>query len=218
MDSEAVRAQLEDWDKKAAVPWDPQKDLENRIKQHEQKMAELKKQGKPANATPPSDLRPGAIDNQNYPGNCYASMISPIAGFAIKGAIWHQGFNNSRYDASTFYYQVLAQMIESWRAAFGDPDMPFGIVSLCTDSTPQTLDNYVECMLNLGIYVREAQYKVFLDHYKAGDKNIGFASSYDLRRAWYHSSTQTSRGRTHRALGTGHPIWLRAIDPLETAR
>ena len=41
-------------------------------------------------------------------------------------------------------------------------------------------------MANDGIYIREAQYKTFLDFYKAGDKNVGFASSFDKRRSWYH--------------------------------
>jgi sialate O-acetylesterase len=39
---------------------------------------------------------------------------------------------------------------------------------------------------NEGIYIREVQYKTFLDFQKAGDKNVGFASSFDQRRAWYH--------------------------------
>ncbi len=128
----------------------------------------------------------GPIDNQNYPGNCYASIIAPIAGLAVKGAVWHQGYNNARPDAETFYYQVFPKMIASWRAAFHDASMPFGIISLCTDTTPQTLDNYLECMMDFGIYVREAHYKTFVDLTKAGDKNIGYASSYDLRRAWWH--------------------------------
>jgi len=193
MDSDVVRALLSDWDKKVAA-WDPKKELENQIKQHEQKMAELKKQGKPSNEPPPSKPVGAPIDNQNYPGNCYASMISPIAGLAVKGAVWHQGYNNARPDAETFYYQVFPKMIASWRAAFNDAAMPFGIISLCTDNPPQNLDNYLECMMDFGIYVREAQYKTFLDFYKAGDKNIGYASSYDHRRAWWHPEMKIPAG------------------------
>lgn len=193
MDSEVVRALFADWDKKVGS-WDAKKDLENRIKRHDQKMAEQKKKGIESDAKPPSDLRPGPADNQNYPGNCYASMIAPLAGFAVKGAIYHQGFNNSRADAATFYYQVFPKMIASWRAAFNDPQMAFGIISLCTDNAPQTLDNYAECMMNFGIQVREAQYKTFLDFYKAGDKNVGFASSFNLRRAWYHPQHKIPAG------------------------
>jgi len=76
-------------------------------------------------------------------------------------------------------------MIESWRAAFNDPKLAFGIISLCTAGN-QTADNYLEQMLDVGANIREAQYKTFLDLRKAGDKNIGFASSYDQRRSWYH--------------------------------
>ncbi len=194
IDSDAVRELQADWDNKVAAGWDAKKELEQRVKQHQAKMAELAKQGKPADAPPPTDLRAGPLDNQNYPGNCYASMIAPIAGFALKGAVWHQGFNNARHDATVFYHQVFPRMIESWRAAFNDPKLPFGIISLCTDDKPQTLDNYNECMLNMGIYVREAHYKVFLDYYNAGDKNIGFASSFDHRRAWYHPQQKIPAG------------------------
>ncbi len=185
IDSDAVRALISDWDKRVAA-WDPKKELENQIKQYEKRMGELKKQGNTPTEPPPSKPVGAPIDNQNYPGNCYASMISPIAGLAVKGAVWHQGYNNARPDAETFYYQVFPKMIASWRAAFNDANMPFGIISLCTDSAPQTLDNYLESMMDFGIYVREAHYKTFLDFYKAGDKNIGYASSYDHRRAWWH--------------------------------
>ena len=185
MDSDVVRGLVADWDKKVAA-WDPKKELENQIKQHKQKMEELKRQGNPSNEPPPSKPSGAPIDNQNYPGNCYASMISPIAGLAVKGAVWHQGYNNVRPDAETFYYQVFPKMIASWRAAFNDATMPFGIISLCTDGAAQTSDNYLESMMDFGIYVREAHYKTFLDFYKAGDKNIGYASSYDHRAAWWH--------------------------------
>jgi hypothetical protein len=64
--------------------------------------------------------------------------------------------------------------------------MPFGILSLCTDAEPQTRDNFTEAMANMGQYIREAQYKTFLKFQEAGDANVGFVSTYDLRRAWYH--------------------------------
>ncbi len=80
-------------------------------------------------------------------------------------------------------------MIVAWRAAFNNPKMAFGIISLCTDGTPQTFDNYIESMIDFGIYVREAQYKTFLDLCKAGDKNIGFAiSGKDPRDLQIHRS------------------------------
>ena len=84
------------------------------------------------------------------------------------------------------YRDAFPAMIRSWRAAFGDPEMPFGILSLCTDGYPQTRDDYLEKMLNAGIHIRAVQYQAFLDLYEAGDRDVGFVSTYDLRRRWYH--------------------------------
>jgi sialate O-acetylesterase len=188
IDTPEVKAALSDWDKKVAE-FNPQKDLETRIRQHHDWVANMKKQGKeiPADRTAPTDLRPGPADDMNRPGNCYASMIRPIAGLQIKGAIWHQGYNNALVpNGHVLYYQVFAKMIGAWRAAFNDPKMPFGIISLCTEGDPQDPDNYLANIANEGIYIREVQYKTFLDFQKAGDKNVGFASSFDQRRSWYH--------------------------------
>lgn len=188
IDTPEVKAALSDWDKKVAE-FDPQKDLEARIKQFNQQTAALKAQGKeiPANRTPPSDLRPGPVMDMNKPGNCYASMIAPIAGFQIKGALWHQGYNNALVpNGHVMYYQVFAKMIGAWRAAFNDPKLPFGIISQETEGDPQDLINYLQSFTDEGIYIREVHYKTFLDFQKAGDKNIGYASSFDQRRAWFH--------------------------------
>ncbi len=123
-------------------------------------------------------------------------MICPITALAIKGILFHQGFNNA-FEGSTGadrYYQTFGKMITAWRSTFDDPDLPFGIISLCTAGTHQTLGNYVERMFDAGIYIREAQYKTFLDFYDAGDKHIGFASSFDKRRSWFHPTEKISVG------------------------
>ena len=41
-------------------------------------------------------------------------------------------------------------------------------------------------MYDVGPLIRETQYETFKDLYNAGDKNIGFVSSFDLRKSWYH--------------------------------
>ncbi len=197
IDTPEVKAKLADWDKKIAE-WDPKKDLENRIKNFHRWVADSKKRGEkiPADRKAPTDLRPGPSMDQNRPGNCYSSMIDPIAGLSVKGAIFHQGYNNANGGTagSKMYYQIFGKMITAWRSAFGDKDMPFGIISLCTGGKPQTRDDYLERMLDDGIYIREAQYKTFIDFYKAGDKNIGFVSSFDQRRAWYHPQKKVPVG------------------------
>lgn len=197
IDTPEVKSKLAEWVEKVAA-FDPKQDLEDRVKRHNEWVARMKKEGKeiPADRTAPSDLRPGPAMDQNRPGNCYASMLSPLAGLSAKGAIFHQGYNNC-FDGTrgaVMYGQVFSKMITAWRAAFGDPKMPFGILSLCTEGAVQTRDNYVECMANAGPYIREAQYQTFLDFYNAGDTNIGFASTYDLRRRWYHPQLKIPAG------------------------
>jgi sialate O-acetylesterase len=188
IDTPEVKACLDEWEKKIAA-YDPAKDLEGQKAQYRKQVEAQKEKGQaiPADLKEPTKPRPGPGDDMNRPGNCYASIIAPISGLKIKGAIWHQGYNNAvQANGHVMYYQVFDDMIASWRKAFGDPNMPFGIISLCTDEAPQTLDNYLEKMINEGMYIREVQYKTFLDLQKAGDKNIGYASSYDMRRSWYH--------------------------------
>lgn len=190
IDTLEVKAALSDWDKKVAE-FNPQKDLEARIKQDQDWVARMKATGRekeiPASRSPPSDLRPGPAMDMNRPGSCYASMLAPLAGFQIKGALWHQGYNNALVpNGHVLYSQVFAKMIGAWRTAFTDPKMPFGIISQETEGVPQNLNNYLESFTDEGVYIREVHYKTFLDFRKAGDKNIGYASSFDQRRAWFH--------------------------------
>ena len=51
-------------------------------------------------------------------------------------------------------------MIGAWRAAFADPDLAFGIISLCASGN-QSEENYLERMLDAGAIAREAQSKPF---------------------------------------------------------
>lgn len=198
MDSPTTQAKLAKWDADVAA-WDAEADLQKRIAQHHRWILQQRKESKPIPSdrkTPPSDLRPGPIANHNHPGHCYAGMIAPLAGLSVKGVIFHQGYNNA-FEGSVgaeMYRDVFPQMIQAWRATFNDPQMPFGVLSLCTDGYPQTLDDYCEKMFNAGIEIRAAQYETFLDLFQAGDKNIGFVSTYDLRRRWYHPQLKLPAG------------------------
>ena len=195
--------------------YDPQKDLEERIAKKKAWIEMKTKAGtppRPVNQILPSDLRPPRIKA----GNLYGGMIAPLAGFSAKGAIWHQGYNNC-FEGSlgaTRYYQIFPKMIESWRAAFHDPQLAFGIISLCT-ADQQTADNYLEKMIDVGAHIREAQYRTFLDLREAGDKNIGFASSYDQRRSWYHPGLKIPVGEriAEWALSTQYDFDLRWEPP-----
>jgi sialate O-acetylesterase len=197
IDTEPAKNMMATWDQKIA-DWDGAKDLENQIQRHHQWVEKMKKQGKaiPADRKAPTKQRPGPAFDKNRPGNFYAGMMTPLEGFAVKGAIFHQGFNNcfSGTEGTKMYRDVFPKMITAWRAAFNDPEMPFGILSLCTAGNKQSLENYSELMADTGAYIRDAQYQTFLEFYKAGDENIGFTSTYDLRRRWYHPQLKYPAG------------------------
>ncbi len=198
MPSETVKAKLVDWDRKLA-DWDAEADLATRIERHQQRMVRFEKEGRAVSEkdrVPPADLKPGPKADQNLPGACFAGMIQPLAGLAVKGAIFHQGYNNALdgMRGVRLYRDVFPAMITEWRRAFGDDQMPFGILSQCTDGYPQTRADYLEKMLNAGIHIRAEHYRTFLDLHEAGDRNIGFASTYDLRRRWYHPQVKVPAG------------------------
>jgi len=188
---------MKEWADKIAA-FDPKADLENRIATFNRRNESLKAKGKPvpADQKPPSDLRPGPIADTNRPGCRYASMIRPLEGLSVAGAVFHQGFNNcfSGSAGAKMYYQVFGKMVESWRKAFGDEKLPFCIISLCTAGTPQTMQDFLPPMYDVGALIREAQYKTFLDLQGAGDKTVGFVSSFDQRRSWYHPQTKVPVG------------------------
>ncbi len=196
--SARIQAKLSEWDAKVA-DWDPEADLAQRVKRHTERVERLKQEGKPipaADRSAPADLLPGPIADFNLPGSCYAGMLSPLAGLSIKGTIFHQGYNNALdgMRGVHLYRELLPLMIHHWRETFGDPELPFGILSQCTDGYPQTRDNYLEKFVNAGIHIRAIHYSTFRELHDAGDQNIGFASTYDLRRRWYHPQVKVPAG------------------------
>ncbi len=198
IDKPWIKKVLADWDQKG-TEFDAKKDLEKRIADKERWLEKMKAEGKPIpddQRALPSDLRPGPIADPNHPGANFHGMLKPVAGLSVKGALWHQGYNNALggLNGPWMYREVFPEMIKAWRAAFGNPDMPFCILSLCTQGEPQTLDDYCEKMLDLGIEIREVQYDTFRDFAQAGDTNIGYVSTFDLRRRWYHPQLKVPAG------------------------
>jgi sialate O-acetylesterase len=177
--------------------FDPKKDLQNRIQQYHNWVANLKAQGRevPADRKPPTEEEPGPAVDMNRPGNCYAGTLATIAGLPVKGALWHQGFNDALLpNGHKMYARVFPDMIKAWRTAFNDPAMPFGIITQETAGDPQTLENFLPGMVDEGTYIREVHYQTFLNLRKAGDKNIGYAATFDLHRSWYHPQIKIPAG------------------------
>lgn len=71
---------------------------------------------------------PRVIRYEHSPGTLFNAMISPVAGYSMKGAIWYQGESNV---ARNQYYNVLFEaMIEEWRSYWNQGDFPFIFVQL----------------------------------------------------------------------------------------
>lgn len=102
----------------------------------------LARMGRSASGLPQPPARPSqeTAPGTGYgdPASMFNAMIAPFAGVEIKGAIWYQGESNAGSIADAEAYRSLLPLtIRSWRAAFQQPDMPFGIVSLASHHAHQ---------------------------------------------------------------------------------
>lgn len=67
-------------------------------------------------------------DNPGNPSHLYNGMVHPLARLAIKGVIWYQGESN--LDDGLDYQHKLVRLINSWRRAFGNAELPFYFVQI----------------------------------------------------------------------------------------
>jgi sialate O-acetylesterase len=65
---------------------------------------------------------------QYQPAGLYNAMIAPLAPYAIRGVIWYQGEGNAPRPVQ--YRALFPAMINSWRALWDRPDLPFLFVQL----------------------------------------------------------------------------------------
>jgi sialate O-acetylesterase len=120
--------------------------------------------------------------DRNYPGSSFEGMVALLNGLAVKGVIFHQGYNNALEDSRPkLYEQNFKRMIADWRKNFNDPELPFGIIELSAGGEPQTLENFELRMIDPAPSIREAQFKAYRDL-----KNTGFVCCYDQQVNWYH--------------------------------
>ncbi|MCM1137967.1 MAG: beta galactosidase jelly roll domain-containing protein [Duncaniella sp.] len=79
----------------------------------------------------PGAPMPGSPSMMFYcylPAVLYNSMIAPVIGYPVRGAVWYQGESN--VSNRNQYPAMLETMIGSWRNASGDTQMPFYIIEL----------------------------------------------------------------------------------------
>jgi len=81
--------------------------------------------GQDASAKPRPPLGPG---HHYTPSGLYNGMLHPVIPMTLRGILWYQGESNSRRAAP--YEAQLVAMVEDWRQAFGQGDLPFYAVQL----------------------------------------------------------------------------------------
>ena len=64
----------------------------------------------------------------------YETGIAPLEGFPLRGVIWYQGESNA-HNVELFETQ-FPTLVDSWRRALGDADMPFHFVQLSSIARP----------------------------------------------------------------------------------
>jgi sialate O-acetylesterase len=168
------------WNSKVAT-YDPENDLKEKIKNWEIRNAARIKDGLEP-APKPTEPSPYPAYDRNFPGSSFIGMVAPIAGLTVKGAVFHQGYNNALEDSRPKQYASnFKALINDWRQTFNDADLPFGIIEFSAGGEPQTLDNFEVRMLDPSPYIREGQFKAFKEI-----PNTGYVCSYDQQVNWYH--------------------------------
>ncbi len=74
----------------------------------------------------PAELTP--FNSHQDPTMLYNSMIHPLVGFRIRGAIWYQGESN--HTEGLLYFEKKKALINGWRELWGQGDFPFYYVQI----------------------------------------------------------------------------------------
>jgi sialate O-acetylesterase len=85
----------------------------------------------------PGAPKPPPFDpnGSNRPGNLANGMLATVAPFAIRGAIWYQGENDTEWVPEK-YNERLALMVADWREWWNNPTLAFGVVQLASHKFP----------------------------------------------------------------------------------
>ena len=138
--------------------------------------------GKPAPEKP--EVPKTYVYRQSFPGGCFNALVSPLAQFAIKGVIFYQGENNcvGGQGRPNLYLKTFPALIPDWRKAFGEADLPFCIVQLCSFGEPDDENEPEINQLHKASGIREAQLNAHLKY-----QHTGLVPTFDLGHVQMHS-------------------------------
>ncbi len=75
---------------------------------------------------------PGDLSKMSVPrraaASLYHGMIAPLEGYGIRGFLWYQGESN--VEQPELYQRHLPALVQSWRAKWNNPELPFYYVQI----------------------------------------------------------------------------------------
>lgn len=108
---------------------------------------------------------------KRQPAGMYNAMIMPIAKFTIRGVLFYQGENNSFGVSWKPFPKTFPAVFRDWRSAFGDDEMPVGIIQVAGWSNRRTMTYDMNHHTNI---VREVQHLTW-----DATPNSGLITTYD---------------------------------------
>lgn len=184
--------------RRAEFDWDAE--VEKLVARWEKDVEKKREQGGSEDRLPPRPTR-ASIRSWSIPGkspsdaaSCYNGMFGVFKGYAIKGVLFHQGYNNAmQTNCWPRRYRVLTKlMVEGWREDFGDPHLPVGIIGFCAGGIPQHDDNFETWTVAPAAFIREAQRLGLAD---VGDApHTAFLPAFDVQVPGLHPAKKQDHG------------------------
>ncbi|MCP4452136.1 MAG: sialate O-acetylesterase [Planctomycetes bacterium] len=93
--------------------------------------------------------------HQGQPGGMFNGMIAPLAGLTLRGVLFYQGENNSFGESWKPFAHTFPAVVATWRQAFRQADLPFGIIQIAGWSNRRTMTYDMNHHTNV---IRELQF------------------------------------------------------------
>lgn len=113
------------------------------------------------------------------PAGMFNAVVWPIRRLAVRGVLYYQGENN-QFGRWTQYEYTFPRVIASWRKAFGEPELPFGIITLPGWGNYEE-EPEVACVADGYAIIRDI-------HTRTHERtpNTGLITTYDVGNSYIH--------------------------------
>ncbi len=126
--STSIEATLEARWKKSLSEWPPERVAKYPAEMEAWRKADDEARKKHTKNPLPWPEFPATDASPALPGGLFNAMIAPLQPGAFRGILWYQGESNVGRPEE--YAELFPAMIRSWRAGFGQGDLPFYFVQL----------------------------------------------------------------------------------------